>query len=308
MEIIKMGHFLEVALKVLSEAKKPLSAKVITDIGLSKGLLITKGSTPYQTMKSKLSTHILNKKENSIFIRTSKGEFALRSWKYLYEFKAERFSKSLLKENILVFPLKSLSKYIPKPGLHTDLSINWDELFNECRPMSRIIAERKYNYLQLISVFIIHYDKQYLTYKRTKRLPENRLHDWYSIFFGGHLNPIDFMPLFNTIFDINDPKSILFTFHRELKEEIIFPVNSKQEFIFKGLLYDDSRQVSKQHLGIVFDVFLKSAKYEIGERGFLMDSKFESIYEIETRKDKFENWSVMIINYELELLNNYIYA
>ena len=40
----------------------------------------------------------------------------------------------------------------------------------------------------------------YLTYKRTKRLPESRLHGFYSFAFGGHLNPNDLKPLLN-IFD-----------------------------------------------------------------------------------------------------------
>jgi len=69
---------------------------------------------------------------------------------------------------------------------------------------------------------------------------------------------------------------------------------------YRGLLYDDSRPVSRQHLGITYDVFLRSEKFEIGERGFLMDAKFETLDEIISRREEFENWSWILIQEEQE--------
>ncbi len=132
----------------------------------------------------------------------------------------------------------------------------------------------------------------YLTYKRTKRLPESRLHNYYSIGFGGHLNPDDNLPLFN----LADPEQAIQFIHRELKEELI--LKKEPSISFRGLIYDDSQEVSKLHLGLVYDVLLKTPDFKIGERGFLMDPKFETIDEIMKRLKDFENWSALIAKEE----------
>ena len=63
---------------------------------------------------------------------------------------------------------------------------------------------------------------------------------------------------------------------------------------FEGLLYDDSRPVSRQHIGLVYSIEVDSDEFEIGERGFLTDAKFESTDQIQERIDDFENWSQLI--------------
>lgn len=298
---IPVGHFLDVAHEILSEVGHPLSAKELTEMGLEKRILKTRGETPYQTMKSKLSTDILAKRSRSAFMRTEKGLFGLRIWKSEMgksEFVAARFKKALLDEDAVVFPAASLPKYIKRPGLHIGVLGNSRELLNECRPMLRRKAEEDFSVVQLVSVFILRFGSRYLTYKRTKRLPESRLHHVYSMFFGGHLTPEDAITLFN-IFQPKDGEALLI---RELSEEVRFAENEFPTPIYKGFLYDPSRDVSSQHLGIVFDVFLKTDKYEIGERGFLMDPKFESLDEIEDRTGDFENWSVLIARHERQIV------
>lgn len=290
-----MGHFLDVAYKVLKEKRKSLSSIEITKIGLTSGWLKTKGQTPSQTMKSKLSTDILKKKEQSLFMRTDQGLFSLREFSSdkEKEFIADRYQKALFDELIAVFPKSSLAKYVPSPGIHLNpLKNGWD-LMNECIAMSRLDAEENFDVIQLVSVFIVKYKNKYLTYKRTKRLPEKRLHGFYSIIFGGHISSKETKYLFN-IFE-PDNSAVL---ARELMEELRLDNYTTDSTIYKGLLYDDSKKISSQHLGIVFDVILESDEYEIGERGFLMDPKFETLDEIHSRIDDFENWSVLLANFE----------
>lgn len=290
-----MGHFLDIAQKVLSEVRKPLSYQEITDTGLKNGWLRTKGKTPAESMRARLSTDILRKKEKSVFMRTAAGTFGLRSWADREEeYVAPRFKKSLLDEDVLVFPAASLTKYIPGRGLHASLLKNRAELIAELKPMLRRIAEEDFSVIQLVSAFIIRFGDKYLTYKRTKRLPETRLHGYYSVPFGGHLNPDDVLPLF----DIFDPKNAPFILARELREEIRLRKNEQPKMAYKGLLYDDSREVSRQHLGVVYDVYFDSPEFVIGERGFLMDAKFETLGEIEARIQDFENWSWIVVDYE----------
>jgi predicted NUDIX family phosphoesterase len=290
-----MGHFLDVAYRVLTEEGRPHTAEDIVSIGLDRGWLHSSGKTPWQTMKSKLSTDILRRKRRSRFMRTEPGIFGLREWKPSYrEYHATRFEKALLDEQIVVFPAASLEKYVGGSGLHTVPLQNSAELISECHPMQRRHAERDYRFVQLVSVYLLRYGDEYLTYKRSRRLPEARLHGSYSMVFGGHLNPDDVLPLL----DIFRPQVGAQLLVRELAEEVILPGEPPPPMIYKGLLYDDSQAISSQHLGIVYDVVLGSKDYEIGERGFLIDAKFETLDEIEARITEFENWSVMIAKHE----------
>ena len=291
-----MGHFLDVAYRVLMEAKKPLTPEEITDTGLKNRWLITTGKTPTESMRARLSTDILEKKEKSPFMRASSGTFGLRSWESRIEYVAPRFKKALLEEDIVVFPASSLRKYVRGRGLLTTPVENRRSLIAELRSMRREVAEKDFDVIQLVSAFIIKFGDKYLTYKRTKRLPESRLHGFYSIPFGGHLNPDDILPLF----DIFDPKVASVVLTRELREEVRLPKNQMPEIIYRGLLYDDIREVSTQHLGVVYDVFFNTAEFSIGERGFLMDPKFETLAEIESRIGDFENWSWLIVESERE--------
>ena len=286
-----VGQFLDAAYKVLRDEGRPLSHREIVDIALRKGVLRTMGKTPFQTMKSKLSTDILKRKGKSLFMRTEKGTFALREWAHqVVEYVADRYAKALLDEDIVVFPSAMLRKYIPGRGLHRTILKNSKELLSECFPMSRRKAEDDFSVIQLVSGFLVHYQDRFITYKRSKRLPETRLHGSYSILFGGHLNPDDVLSLFN-IFRPEDGQILL---RRELGEEV--KLKSEPTIKYMGLIYDDSQRLSTQHLGLLFDVEMASAEYTIGERGFLMDARMETLNQIRARLSQFENWSVIIID------------
>lgn len=294
-----MGHFLNVAKLVLEEKKTPLTSTEIVNLAMAKGLLVSRGRAPEEIMKSKLSTDILRQKSESDFMRTEKGKFALRSWGTKFdEYIANRFKKALLDEQIAVFPAGSLRKYITTKGLTLASLENSKQLIAESRLMIRRLAELDTSVIQLISVFVVHHGDRYLTYKRAKHLPEDRLHGFYSAIFGGHLNLSDILPLF----DVFASRNVDLQPVRELKEELRLPPTEFPLIKYKGLLYDDSRDVSRQHLGIVYDVSLQSESYEIGERGFLIDPKFETLSEIDSRIEEFENWSVTIIEYERRAL------
>jgi predicted NUDIX family phosphoesterase len=289
-----VADFLRAAYEVLKGYNEPLSARQITEIALRDNRLRTAGMTPWHTMKSKLSTDILRLGSDSMFMRTDKGTFALRAWKdRLAEHVADRYQKALFDEDIVVFPADSLSRYVPDIGIHKN-NFDRDALLEECRPMRRRRAEDDLSVIQLVSVFVVHHGARYLTYKRTRRLPEARLHGVYSISFGGHLNPNDISRLLN-IFDPGLGGPLL---ERELGEELRLRTGEISEISYRGLLYDDSRPVSRQHLGIAYDVYMRSGEFKIGERGFLMDAKFETLEEVEARIGDFENWSQMIVRAE----------
>ena len=160
--------------------------------------------------------------------------------------------------------------------------------------MPREEAEQDFEVIQLVSVFVLRFGCRYLTYKRTKRLPESRLHGYYSMIFGGHISHPEAFQLFN----IFQPELGGWGLRRELAEEVRFEEKCYPEIRYKGLLYDNSQPVSTQHLGIAYDVLLRNADYQIGERGFLLDPKFETLEGIERRASEFENWSLIVAQYE----------
>ncbi len=289
-----MGHFLDVAYKALSEAKEPLTPKQIVKIAIENQWLVTEGLTPKESMRARLSTDILHNKEKSLFIRTASGKFGLRLWDEHTEYIADRYVRALLKEDILIFPRRSFKKYVSGTGLLTIPIENRSALIHELGSMERNLAEEDQSVIQFVSSFIVRYENKYLTYMRSKRLPESRLHNYYSIPFGGHLNPDDNLPLF----DIFDPKVAESVLVRELREELRFNKNRMPRIKFKGLLYDTSTLMGRQHLGVLYDVYLESPEFTIGERGFLMNAKFETLDEIEARINEFENWSRIIVDFE----------
>jgi len=232
--------------------------------------------------------------------------FALRAWSNQYmEYIADRFQQALLAENAVVFDRENLSLLVPGPGLHATPINGGADLLTLCRPMLRREAEEDTGVIQLVSAFIVRWQDAYLTYKRSKRLPESRLHGEYSINFGGHLTPLDLFGFDEwpadpnaSLWNIFDPINGVFLLQREFMEEL--RVDKLPRFTYRGLLYDDTRPVSRQHIGIVYDTILQERDYTIGERGFLLDPKYETLDKILARESDFENWSQLIIADEMQ--------
>lgn len=284
-----MSAFLDAAYRVLLETGVPMSAGELAERALKLELIPSTGKTPENTMKSKLSTDILQRRQRSVFMRTASGKFALRAWTAEgdQEFVASRYVKALLKEDAMVFPSSVLSNYIPGPGLWNISPQDGLALIQQCYPMERTLAESDTTVIQLVSGFVVQFANTVLTYKRTRRLPESRLHGEYSLLFGGHLNPDDISPLFNIL----APEHARLM-ERELNEEL--RLHTKYDLSLRGILYDDSRPVSRQHIAIVFDVVLSEPNYTVGERGFLQQDKFETWPAVGARLDEFENWSQLV--------------
>lgn len=289
-----MSIFLRAAYRVLEKYKKPMPVEELVEKATSLEYLRSNGKTPAMTMKSKLSVDILKFGEQSRFMRTDSGLFGLREWQSP-EFVASRYKKALFDEDIVVFPSEDLWGYIERIGI-TEGSVKTKRLLSSCFAMRRRDAEEDFSVIQLVSLFLVKFENKILTYKRAKRLPEARLHDYYSVTFGGHLNPAD-VGDFNPLFDPFDPSQTTTFMERELREELRLP--RPPDIKYRGIVYDNSRDVSRQHLGILFEVLLETKSFKIGERGFLIDAKFETIEEIMNRFSDFENWSQLIVEEEI---------
>lgn len=282
--------FLDAAERILAEADEPLDPEAIVQRAVDRGLIVTKGLTPAQTMKSKLSTDILRRKVNSRFMRSGKNHFALRSWGHVPEFFADRYQKALLDEDIMAFSKDILRKFFPNDGI-TRLELDTGrELMSHLIPVKRLNAENRYDIIQLVSQFLVLYRRGIATHKRTRRLPEHRLHGVHSLLFGGHLNPNDIAPLFGPFDPDNGPRYI----RRELSEEVVIR-GDDPSLELVGCIYDPRQPVSRQHLGVLYVVRVTDqSTVEIGERGFLQQLAFETVDEIASHIEDFENWSELV--------------
>src|SRR5437868_1822306 len=71
--------FYEAALRVLEEAKRPLTHNEITKLSLEKGLLSHVGKTPEITMLSRLAAMAKRPRDRKVMV-TAKDTFALADW------------------------------------------------------------------------------------------------------------------------------------------------------------------------------------------------------------------------------------
>jgi len=285
--------FLDVAEYYLRLENRPLSAREIVGRAILDGKLVSAGKTPWQTMKSKLSTDILNAGERSRFKRVYQGSFALRDYA-ANEYVATRFVKSKLDEDIAVIPRSDLCKLVNGVGYFPGV-IDRFKLSRLAIPMLRRQAEETLDVVQLISVFIVKCGAKFLTHMRSGRLPESRLRGEYSMMLGGHLSMEDFAQLTLDLFSSDDDLSDCTYILRELSEELIVETNLTVSS--RGFIYDDSREVSTQHIGLVYEVSIDKPSFTIGERGFLLHPKFETVSEIQARRSDFENWSWILMDH-----------
>ncbi len=117
------------------------------------------------------------------------------------------------------------------------------------------------------------YEGKVLVLKRTQNQGEKRLHNKISIGIGGHINKGDKMD-------------------REINEELW--ITNSYKYVYKGIINDNTEDVSKVHLGVLFVGFIDSAKIK-------EEDNFESTWmkkeEIVNLKDvNFEGWTEIAIN------------
>jgi hypothetical protein len=72
-----MNSYKNIAYQILTEAKKPLHSREITEIALKRGLLQTSGKTPQATMNAQLVMDIVRNKDKSPFIKTAPSIFGI---------------------------------------------------------------------------------------------------------------------------------------------------------------------------------------------------------------------------------------
>jgi len=121
-------------------------------------------------------------------------------------------------EQVLVVERKVLEQIGMFQGVMLDVGRYQPKLFSPgtLSFISRSKAETDPSYKQLIPYVIMSNNGKYFSYVRGKRAGETRLIGNRSIGIGGHINPVDDMPLFNADFR----ETYLAAVEREVAEEV----------------------------------------------------------------------------------------
>ena len=194
-------------------------------------------------------------------------------------------------EQVLVIERKVLEQVGMFQGLTFDVDNYLGEFFVQGVPrfMPRSQVEENPAYKQLIPYVLMSYQGKYLSYVRGRRAGEARLVGNRSIGIGGHINPADDMPLFNTDFY----ETYLAAVEREVGEEVAVETSHTDRVV--ALLNDESNEVGSVHLGIVHHWILNAPKVRRREQ-MITQMAFMTFAELHEVRDTLETWSGLCLN------------
>lgn len=191
-------------------------------------------------------------------------------------------------ELILVVRTADLKKHADFQGFMPMPQAEFERLYNsvEVLAMDRDKAEHDPSFKQLIAYSAVRCRDNFMTYLRGRGQGEARLHGNRSIGIGGHINSGDHATLFG-----DDHLKV--AAHREMDEEI--EILEKYDLRLAGLLNDDSTDVGKVHLGLVYVADLE--KPDVAKREKAMAAiTFATSEELREQRDQFETWSQILID------------
>jgi hypothetical protein len=226
--------YLRVAEIVLSKALSPLKAREIVERGIEQGLFgdHAMGRTPEKSMQARLSINILARAHQSLFARTSKGRFTLRSRLTAetrqsgdegplptpsVEYHAERRVLRTPKEEVLCVGQARFEDVLTFQGVDTDPTEILKQLLqgDHLHYVARSEAEARNDAKQFITYVLVQCGQRLLFFKRSyiSRAAEF-LRGSKCIGFGGHVSAAD-----KDILSHSD-HGLSYCARRELSEEL----------------------------------------------------------------------------------------
>lgn len=142
-------------------------------------------------------------------------------------------------------------------------------------------AEEDPTYKQLIVYCTIRDRLQFLTYWRSPKGGDKRLHRKFTMGFGGHVNTED--------------HTFIGALARELREELgNSPVRSIE---LRGLINDDSNKIGEVHLGLYYEVILfRWSGEDTGDLN-VERASLTSWKTLEDNYEDMESWSKLVYDY-----------
>jgi predicted NUDIX family phosphoesterase len=190
-----------------------------------------------------------------------------------------------LQESVLVVPRAVIDPFC-KNVFTPDAAPVEKAVLANCRFLERNLAEKDYNFKQVIPYVVVQHEDQYLLIWRTSKQTEARLHNLYSLGVGGHINNTDTPSAGSNI--------ILTGMRRELTEEIA--VEGEQSCKLVGIINDDSTDVSRVHMGFVFVLRAATPRYTIMEPE-KYTAAWKTAAELATHYAKMETWAQIVCDH-----------
>jgi predicted NUDIX family phosphoesterase len=150
-------------------------------------------------------------------------------------------------------------------------------------------VEEDPDFQQIIPYLVFRHGDRYFLTRRLKQSSEKRLRHLYSLGVGGHINRVDVAD------QAADP--VEEGLRREFEEEVVYDGSWSHRLI--GLINDDSNDVSRVHLALVFEVTGDRPDISIRETGKL-EGELLRLEEMKIFYLDMESWSQLIYDHLLE--------
>jgi predicted NUDIX family phosphoesterase len=191
-----------------------------------------------------------------------------------------------LQESVLVVPRNVVDTLCPRTFCREGEQVKAAVLANH-RFLERTVAEHDFHFKQAIPYVVIRHGDRYLLMRRTSRQTESRLHHKYSLGIGGHVNNGD-------LASGKGEDVVLAGMRRELEEEIL--VESVESCELVGVINDDSTEVARVHMGLVYLLRAASPRYTIVEH-----DKYTAMWctpaQLAGYYDLMESWAQIVHDY-----------
>jgi predicted NUDIX family phosphoesterase len=183
-----------------------------------------------------------------------------------------------LSEEVLVVPRAAVIPGRGWRGIRTrGLTGVLDTIAGHGRFEPRATVELDPHWKQVIPYVVVRDGPRYFLMQRTRAGADARLHDLWSIGIGGHVNPGD--------------GGIMGGLRREWSEEIEAAFEPDPHLF--GLLNDDTTEVGRVHLGVVFVAEARGRPLAIRETSKLSGA-FATTAEVRAVADRLETWSQLV--------------
>lgn len=180
-----------------------------------------------------------------------------------------------MNEQVMVVERAVLEPYLVERGLMRE---RIDEVFDAIAEkhffIDRATAETSPQYKQVIPYILIRYDDSWFLLQRTQKQTEVRLHDKLSLGIGGHINP--------------ETPDILDGLRKELDEEV--EIGGDYDLTFVGILNDDTTDVGRVHLGVVYVLDTHERDVHVVETE-KMSGRWVPREDLARHRDAMESWS-----------------
>jgi predicted NUDIX family phosphoesterase len=198
--------------------------------------------------------------------------------------------QSMKPESVLVVPTSSLWRQVAysEKGLITSTLDEFGAFVGEHGLfVDRAIAENEPAYKQIVPYAVVRHQESFFLLQRKSAQSEERLHHKFSIGVGGHINPSE---------RNGDNHLIRNGLAREINEELYIAPGYQERLI--GLINDDTTDVGRVHLGVLFEITSASPDVRVRET-HKMEGAWSPIQGLEETYYRLETWSQIVYDFFL---------